>query len=204
MNYGILASLVLALAAISYIVVVLFVRFSFWVRSGVAGLSVKKSLMELSDLSPSAKEAVAARSRSSVSVLFGLWKFVAPYFQFGGVASRREYFITLGVGAIILGVAFGLGLFFLSQDLGLLNVMGIVLAVASLVVWCGVLATASTRKMRDTGVNPWWTLAYLTPPVNLACAVFLFFVPTNEFSGRGLQVCADPKHGQIGHPTCRL
>jgi hypothetical protein len=37
--------------------------------------------------------------------------------------------------------------------------------------------------MRDTGVNAWWTLALLVPPLNVAAVAFLILVPSDEFKG---------------------
>jgi uncharacterized membrane protein YhaH (DUF805 family) len=66
------------------------------------------------------------------------------------------------------------------------KLIGAILFLASVIPWIWFSWSICTRRMRDTGVNAWWTLALLVPPLNVAAAAFLILVPSDEFKGRGL------------------
>ena len=106
--------------------------------------------------------------------------------RFGGRASRLEFLVTqLAVGFAVGFVSAPVVGRILDDEepagVFIWAIWLLVLAIAALIGW----ATA-TRRTRDTGVNPWWTLILLIPAVNLAALAFLALVPTDEFAGKGL------------------
>jgi len=91
-------------------------------------------------------------------------------FDFSGRASRKEYVICQVLTGIVLVIA----LVFLLNEWILTPLLLILLSGVSLLAF-------GVRRTRDTGVNQWWFLLILVPPVNLAVIVFLLLVPTDEF-----------------------
>lgn len=91
-------------------------------------------------------------------------------FDFSGRASRKEYVICQVLTGIVLVVC----ITWLAIEPMLTPLLLILLSGVSLLAF-------GVRRTRDTGVNQWWFLLILVPPVNLAVIVFLLLVPTDEF-----------------------
>lgn len=99
-------------------------------------------------------------------------------FGFDGVASRLEYFLAqLFSGTAILVL---LAIIMISESESTVLISFLLLIAASLVQ-----LAFGFRRTRDIGVNQWWFLLVLVPPVNLAVLVALFVIPTDEFKGKG-------------------
>lgn len=110
---------------------------------------------------------------------------LSPLFSFQGSSGRKSFLLTqIGVG-LFLGLSVIVYAWLAdsrskaSQNFG----VAVILLAMMLSIW--VLAAVSARRTRDSGVSVWWVLTLLIPPINLAATVFLFVVPTNEFTGKG-------------------
>ncbi|MFN3607017.1 MAG: DUF805 domain-containing protein [Cypionkella sp.] len=118
-------------------------------------------------------------------------KTIAPNFQtlhsvflFTGNLKRKAFLFTQLLNAICMILGF-------IVTAGMMNpydnqLSTILLYIVVLVVGLWISWAACVKRTRDTGVNVWWVLALLVPPLNLAAMVFLLLVPTDEFKGRGL------------------
>jgi uncharacterized membrane protein YhaH (DUF805 family) len=92
------------------------------------------------------------------------------YLKFTGLATRSEYW---GVILISWAVAFLAGMLMIGfAAAGQFSaVIGILLALAVVVVttWAGLATTA--RRCRDAGINPWFTLTVFIPYVNFVTMI---------------------------------
>lgn len=111
---------------------------------------------------------------------------IAQHFMLDGRLTRAQFLGTHLIVGVGLAFVLGLGLWLLDSSHSALTATGgMVIALGSVTsLW--VLIAASAKRTRDTGVTVWWALTLLIPPVNLAATIYLFFVPTDEFAGRGL------------------
>lgn len=108
---------------------------------------------------------------------------LSPYFSFSGNLSRGAFIRKFLVGNLIIGMMIGITLDLFESNY---TTTGIMAVIAMLIASCWLTWAACTRRMRDTGVNAWWTLTLLVPPLNIAAIAFLVLVPSNEFKGKGL------------------
>ncbi|SFU21884.1 DUF805 domain-containing protein [Sedimentitalea nanhaiensis] len=140
-------------------------------HSALVDPKTQKKIQETAKQAATANEFAQVGSKAAISALLPRLQYL---FSFSGRASRMEYFICqVGVGiALFLG-------FLLLSELGVLPLLVILSSVAILLAF-------GVRRTRDTGVNQWWFLLILVPPVNLAATVFLLLVPTDEFKGKGI------------------
>ncbi len=101
-------------------------------------------------------------------------KIFVYVFSFSGRVKRNEY-ILVQIGAYSLILIY---LVFMWCEPGTRTT-----AIAGLLAIASIIAALSSgvRRTRDTGINQWWFLLILVPPVNLAVHVFLMLVPTDEF-----------------------
>lgn len=111
---------------------------------------------------------------------------LARSFRFAGRLSRIHFLIAQVIVGACFGIILQLGLWLLASSNSAVSSVGATVIGLGLIASIWVLAAACAKRTRDTGVTVWWALALLVPPVNLAASVFLLFVPTDEFAGRGL------------------
>jgi uncharacterized membrane protein YhaH (DUF805 family) len=111
---------------------------------------------------------------------------ISSLFTFSGRLDRKQYLVTLFASAFGYVVFWFLGFWLFDFGETVTNALGVVMVATGTVLWFWINCAASAKRTRDTGVTVWWALALLIPPVNLAATIFLFFVPTDEFAGRGL------------------
>lgn len=123
----------------------------------------------------------AVRSRSYVGNLQR-----QGHFSFLGRSKRLDYLITHLVIGFVYSVFLTLGLSLTSLEESLIVFLGFMIIAFSTVFAVWILCAVSARRARDCGISPWWALTLLIPPVNLAASVFLLFVPSDEFAGKGL------------------
>lgn len=107
-------------------------------------------------------------------------------FSFKGKLRRKAFLLTQLLNAVCMMIGFFVATGMRDPDDGGFSASGIYIVVAVLVIGLWISWAASTKRTRDTGINVWWVLALLVPPLNLAAMVFLLLVPTDEFKGRGL------------------
>lgn len=139
----------------------------------------KEKLREAADI---AQEAVVRAETLAKRAKFG----IRQNLSFSGKSSRRDFIVVMLVGNFLIGIPLGIGLLAMKSDWAFLAILGVITVVAMLIASIWLTWAASSRRMRDTGVNAWWVLALLVPPLNIAATVFLLLVPTGEFEGRGL------------------
>ena len=184
-RYVNIAIILFILAVASYLVMI--IQESIWrsvKRSDAKKLAafVKETAVSLPDRLEQARE-----SRSYASAKIYTWSFIQKHWGFSGTASRQMFLIHLVLASLAFGLCTAVGFVMMGESLGAIsNSIGILLVVAVIISWAWFTWAISTRRMRDTGVNPWWVLTLIVPPVNLAATVFLLLVPTNEFRGKGL------------------
>ena len=87
--------------------------------------------------------------------------------DFQGSVSRGEFWWFVLAVCLLLGVAT-----LISQPIGLLPLK--LTALAVLVPW----VAACTRRLRDSGLSPWWQLMSLVPVAGLALVLYLLTLPT--------------------------
>ena len=95
-------------------------------------------------------------------------------FSFTGRVNRLEFLISQAVGGVLLLVLFSLILEDPTDGVSRVAFFVMVVVAISLLAF-------GARRTRDTGVNQWWYLLILVPPVDFALWVFLLLVPTDEF-----------------------
>jgi len=97
------------------------------------------------------------------TILAKVWrKEMKEYFKFEGTAKRQEYWavIVLSIVAYIAG-------FILLESGTLGALIALVIFVAAL--WA--LIAVTVKRLRDAGLNTWWTLAILVPYVGTIASI---------------------------------
>lgn len=107
-------------------------------------------------------------------------------FSFSGRLDRRQFLITRVASHCGVGLFWLLGLWLLDFRSTIAHGVAVIVLGLFTTLWLWVNCAASAKRTRDTGVTVWWALTLLVPPVNLAATIFLYFVPSDEFAGRGL------------------
>ena len=79
------------------------------------------------------------------------------YFNFNGTAKRQEYWAVLIISIVLLIV----GLLIVEGG----GLIGALLALAILVSALWVLLATTVRRLRDAGLNTWWTVLIFVPYV---------------------------------------
>ncbi|WP_369681680.1 DUF805 domain-containing protein [Shimia sp. CNT1-13L.2] len=152
-----------------------------WLGTRTAtALRTPKAQEEIARIQERASQSAAVLSESGSQAARETGQQLSPrlayLFSFQGRVTRMEYLVSqLVAGCFLVGFL-----------LLLLAAQG---TVWSLMFFSGVVASVvhllafGVRRTRDTGVNQWWYLLILVPPVDLALLVFLLLVPSDEFSG---------------------
>lgn len=94
-------------------------------------------------------------------------KDLEKYFNFEGKAKRNEYWAVLALSSLLMVSTV---ILFLALSEILLNLSWffiLIVVVAGAIVQFAVIA----RRLRDIGINPWWTLAILIPYVDIALII---------------------------------
>ena len=115
---------------------------------------------------------------------------IKDFFTFRGRSGRVEFFIFaavyLGINiatSIALWINLGLGFdaFFQSEPVSFNvdSVSLVILYLAVIILFLIGITAVSTRRVRDTGLNPWFVLVNWIPDVNIAFSIFLLFAPTD-------------------------
>jgi uncharacterized membrane protein YhaH (DUF805 family) len=107
-------------------------------------------------------------------------------FSFSGRLDRRQFLITRFASHCGAGLLWLFGLWLLDLRSSVTDAVAMISLGLFTLLWLWINCAASAKRTRDTGVTVWWALTLLVPPVNLAATVFLYFVPSDEFAGRGL------------------
>jgi uncharacterized membrane protein YhaH (DUF805 family) len=111
-----------------------------------------------------------------------IWERVVLLATLDGTSNRIQYLTTQLLTGITIFILIVIFLSMLEASVSALAIL-IVLAAILTLVWLSI--AVSVRRMRDTGVNVWWVLSLLVPPVNIAATAFLLLVPSDEFKGKG-------------------
>ncbi|WP_417817790.1 DUF805 domain-containing protein [Tritonibacter scottomollicae] len=112
----------------------------------------------------------------------GLWGDILPVVSyllaFSGQASRLEYLAAQAVSGIAIIILLTV-IWTTGSELTVIFSFILLIAASMAQLAFGF------RRTRDIGVNQWWFLLVLVPPVNLAVLVALLVIPTDEFKGKG-------------------
>ena len=93
------------------------------------------------------------------------------YFKFDGTAKRQEYWavIVLSIVAYVAG--------FIVLESGALGaLLALVIFVAAL--WA--LLAVTVKRLRDAGLNTWWTLAILVPYLGTVATIVFGVIGSKE------------------------
>lgn len=151
------------------------------------GIDVKKVSCSVQQIALSSAEQVerAASSQELADFMTSTKGFLSRNWSFYGRVSRGRYIFQSLAVALVFGFIVFAGKDLYEHGFGATRkTIGFILMLP-VFPWLWHVWAINTRRMRDTGVNPWWVLALLVPPVNLAAVVFLLAVPSDEFSEDG-------------------
>ncbi|NBD74270.1 DUF805 domain-containing protein [Patescibacteria group bacterium] len=101
------------------------------------------------------------------------------YFNFRGTSSIREFWKFFQIHVLIIVGLYGLRL--ITPDHGIWGILVIAHALYALALLVPLLS-ASTRRLRDAGQNPWLVLIGFIPLVNFAL-LFILAKPTQHGEG---------------------
>lgn len=108
------------------------------------------------------------------------------FWNISGRVNRRQYWSYFGMmmlyGFIVISTIVS------AKELGTdKNVLLVMLLVSYIpVIWSGIIV--SIKRIRDTGLSPWWYCAQLIPYVGLVVAIAFATIPTNYFPRPARQV----------------
>lgn len=93
------------------------------------------------------------------------------YFKFEGTAKRQEYWavIVLSIVAYVAG--------FIVLDSGALGAL-VALAIFVAALWAMIAVTV--KRLRDAGLNTWWTLAILIPYLGTIATIVFGIIGTKQ------------------------
>lgn len=93
------------------------------------------------------------------------------YFKFEGTAKRQEYWavIVLSIVAYVAG--------FIVMDSGALGAL-IALVIFFAALWA--LIAVTIKRLRDAGLNTWWTLAILIPYLGTIATIVFGVIGSKE------------------------
>lgn len=178
--------IVLALAVIAWLLVLLQEAAARKLRS----IDKKQAISDLGHGASKAFGAIQAETLHYAPVAkrqtAAVWERVIPHFSFAGRMDRTQFIKSILAAAGCFLLLMSLGMWLLEFRGTLPDTLGVMVLVSGLLLYLWLSSAACAKRTRDTGVTVWWALALLIPPVNLAATIFLFFVPTDEFAGRGL------------------
>lgn len=108
------------------------------------------------------------------------------FWNIGGRVNRRQYWSYFGMmmlyGFIVISTIISAKE--LETDKNVLLIMLLVSYIP--VIWSGIIV--SIKRIRDTGLSPWWYVAQLVPYVGLVVAITFALIPTNYFPRPARQV----------------
>lgn len=87
------------------------------------------------------------------------------YFDFNGTAQRQEYWATMIISWVLTFV----GLIIIGGAVNNLLVALLSLALFIAILW--VMIAVTVKRIRDAGLNTWWTLAIFVPYIGFVATI---------------------------------
>lgn len=185
-GHMIIGTSILILAVVSYLLVLLQEATTRKLRS----IDKKQAISDLSDGASKALDAINAETERYAPVAkrytSAVRTSVTQQFSFAGRIGRGDFIKSILAAVGFLFILMSVSMWLTEFRGQAPNALGMLVFVVALILYVWLSSAACAKRTRDTGVTVWWALALLVPPVNLAATIFLLFVPTDEFVGRGL------------------
>jgi uncharacterized membrane protein YhaH (DUF805 family) len=103
------------------------------------------------------------------------------YLEWGGTASRSEYWAVLIIGWVLAAVTTIVGTVLMIAD-GLFMITGIIVIILGLILLIWAMLATTARRCRDAGINPWWTLASILPYIGFVVMIVVGCLSTQRLT----------------------